>query len=241
MISLLEIGEEKDKPKKKIAFPRYFAFFCALGIISIGTTLASVINLNSNGRTEFGQGIVAITRCDNSINVTPINSFWNSPGSGKFTFNGIQLDNISGNCAGKDLVIRVYDENGVPLPLTSNTENPVTEIRVYFQPMYELLSIAERIDGQDRTPDTVDFGGYWAEQFTLEGPETTLINAYAIGDLENLKEDPANGDVALEYFRIHPIENSVQIDFDPSEPFAAGFKDSRNVYKITIESKEHVS
>ena len=241
MISFLDFDVEKIKPKRKITFTRLFAIFSAVGIISVGTTLATIVTLNTNGQTEFGQGVLVATACDgNGMNVSPVNSFRNSAGTGKFEFDGILIDNISGNCAGKDLVIRVYDEDGNPLELTRETP-PVTQIRLYFNPMPTDGSLL--IDLSDLPfPNTVNFEGYWPEQFTLEGPATTLINVSAVGNLSaKSAEVPEDDQPALRYFQIDAIENSVQIDFDPTDELVSNFRDTRNVYKITIESKEHVA
>jgi hypothetical protein len=91
-------------------------------------------------------------------------------------------------------------------------------------------------------PNTVNLDGYWAEQFTLEEPATTLINVSAVGNLSaKSAEVPEDNQPALRYFQIDAIENSVQIDFDPTDELVSNFRDTRNVYKITIESKEHVA
>lgn len=207
-------------------------------MLSVGTTLATLITLNSNENTEFGQGVLATTACDsNGMNITPMNSFLNAPNNKKFTFNAIQMEHISGNCAGKDLVIRVYDENGDPLPLTSDTQNPVTEIRLYFHQMDSNLLIGTT----DDDPDTVSSYGYWAKEFTLvTSMQSTPITVTAIGNLLATGADvPQGGDTASLYFEIDATENSVQIALDPSGEFISGFSDSRHVYKISVESKEH--
>ena len=237
MISFLTINEESEKPKKKITLPRVVAIFCALGMLSVGTTLATVITLNSNEPIEFGQGVLLATACDDGINVLPMQSYANAPGTGKFTFNAIQLNNISGNCTGKDLIIRVYDENGIPLPLTS--DDSVTQIRIYFHPMDSDLLIGD----DDEEPTTVNSFGYWAKQFTLPGsPPPTSVNVSAIGDLKPIPNTtPVVGQAASDYYEIDPIENSVQIAIDPSGDFILGFSDSRDAYKISIESKDHIA
>jgi len=238
VISFLTINEESEKPKKKITVQRIVAITCAIGMLSVGTTLATVITLNSNETIEFGQGVLTTTACDsNGINVLPLQSYLNAPGTGKFTFNAIQLDNISGNCAGKDLIIRVYDENGVPLPLTS--DESVTQIRIYFQPMDSGLLIGDN----DDEPTTVNSIGYWAQQFTLSGsPPPTSVTVTAIGNLTpKPNTSPTVGLVASDYYEIDPAENSFQMAIDPSGDFILGFSDARDAYKISIESKEHIA
>ena len=236
MKSFLDIQEPQEKPKRKLSLTRLIVVLCAFGMVSVGTTLAARISLNSNAPVEFGQGVLATTACDsNGMKISPFYSFLNDPDIKKFSFNAIQIEQISGNCAGKDLLIKVYDASGEPITLTNDSQNPATEIRIYFHPMYPDLRIAQ----SDGDANTVSSYGHWAEQFSLIGNSPT--NVEAIGDLTAITVDePQVGAPAQEYFAIDEDENSVQIALDPSGEFISGFSDSRNVYKITIESKDHI-
>lgn len=204
-------------------------------MVSVGTTLAARISLNSNQPVEFGQGVLATTACDNNgMRISPFYSFLNDPDIKKFSFNAIQIEQISGNCAGKDLVIKVYDASGEPIALTNDSQNPAREIRIYFHQMDSNLAIAE-VDGD---ANKVASNGYWAEQFTLVGD--SVINVQALGNLTAISAQvPVANDPAQNYFIIDQDENSVQIALDPTGEFISGFSDSRNVYKISIESKDH--
>jgi len=203
-------------------------------MVTVGSTLAARITLNSNQAVEFGQGVVATAACDtNGMDISPQQSFVNDPDIKKFAFNSIQIENISGNCAGKDLVIKVYDASGQPIALTNDSQNPATEIRINFHSMDLSLAIATT----DGDANTVSSYGYWAEQFSLVGDASA--NVEAIGNLTAISaEVPQPGSPAQTYFAINDEENSVQITFAPGGEFISGFSDARNVYKISIESKD---
>jgi hypothetical protein len=191
--------------------------------------------LNTNGRAEFGQGVISTTSCDtNGIKVTPINSFFNQQSSGSFTFNAIQLEQISANCAGKDFIIKVLNQDGEALEITNDGTEVFTEARVYFQPFTDLIQISEN-DGE---ANTVSLSGYWADQFSLVGSAPITV-----GTLNNLIQIDPEADVtagaADDFFELDLEESALQITFDPSGELAAGFANSTNVYFISIESVNH--
>ena len=84
-----------------------------IAAISIGSTLAANININS-GPVEFGQGVSQTTACDGSLTITPNSKFENSYGpDGDFLFSGFtisELDSTEGGCAGKGFTIKAYGE-----------------------------------------------------------------------------------------------------------------------------------
>ena len=143
--------------------------------------------------------------------------------------------NISAHCAGKDLIVKVYNSAGEPIALTQDANGSYSSARVYFQPLTSEIQIAQ-LDGDT---NTVSSYGYWAEQFQLVG--NAPIEAVSLGNLfDRVQEiEAVPGESALDYYALDPNENSLQIAFDPSDLLAAGFADSKHVYRISIESADH--
>jgi hypothetical protein len=236
-MSIFDFNSGSFRPKRNRKLIALISVGAIVGAITLSTTLASKLTLNTNGRTEFGQGVMSTTSCDtNGILVTPINSFFNKTKAGRFTFNAIQFQHISANCAGKDFIIKVYNQNGEALEITRDGNNVFNEARVYFQPFTSSISISDN----DGTPNTVTLSGYWANQFALVGSSPIVV-----GTLNNLIQMDPEAEVtpavsASEFFELDLEENSFQITFDPTGELAAGFADSKNVYRISIESTDHV-
>lgn len=222
--------------RKKSAVIALIAIASISGVLTLGFTLAARITLNNAGNVEFGQGYLTTTTCDtDGIKITPINSFYNKPGSAYFTFNAIQVEQISASCAGKDFIIKVYDQNGQALEITNDGETAFYEARVYFQPFSSDIQMSEN----DGASNTVSLSGYWADQFTLIGSSPIIV-----GTLNNLIQLDAEAEVsapasASTYFELNLTENSFQITFDPTGEMASGFADSKNVYYISVESVDH--
>lgn len=107
--------EDELKPKKKY---RLFSGIALLTYAIIGVALAQTITLNTNGRVEFGQGIVTLTACDSfiSINLEPSQSIYsgtnatgssyvNSPRVKEIKFSGLDTK----ACAGKRIEVQLFD------------------------------------------------------------------------------------------------------------------------------------
>lgn len=235
-MSILRFDSNSKGPRKKRIGFRLLMITTIAGLLTIGFTLASRISLNSGGTVEFGQGFLAMTTCDkDGIKVTPINSFYNKPGPAFFTFNAIQIEHISAECAGKDFVIKVYNQNGQQLGITNDGDTVFYEARIFFQPFNDSILISDN----DGSPDTVSLSGYWADQFTLVGTAPIVV-----GTLNNLVQlDPeaevVGGNLAAQYFELDLSDNSFQITFDPAGELAAGFTDSKNVYHVSLETRNH--
>jgi hypothetical protein len=237
-MSILHFEDDAPKPRRKNKLKIFVAVTAISGVIALGTTLAGRISLNGGGDVEFGQGYLTTTTCDsNGIRVTPVNSFYNRTGPANFTFNAIQIEDVSENCVGYDLIIKVYNESGQALEITTDGDTGYSEARVYFQPFSPSILVSD-----DYTePNTVSPSGYWADQFTLMS-ESPIV----VGTLTNLVQlDPdvevTAGSSASEFFDLDPDLNSFQITFDPSGELATGFADSKNVYHISIQSVDHQS
>ena len=235
-MSLFNFEEGSNRPRRSGKLITFISIGVLAGAVTLSTTLAAKLSLNTNGRTEFGQGVISTTSCDtNGIKVTPINSFFNQQQAGAFTFNAIQIERISANCVGKDFIIKVLNQDGQALEITNDDGVSFNEARVYFQPFTSLIQISEN----DGDANTVSLSGYWAEQFSAVGPAPI-----SVGTLNNLIQiDPAvevtAGSAAADFFELDLEESAFQITFDPSGELAAGFADSKNVYYISIESVNH--
>ena len=221
--------------KKRKSF-LIFALF-SIGLLTIGSTLAVRLTVNTNGAAEFGQGILRTTSCDsNGIKVTPVNSFLNQTKAGFFTFNAIQLQHISSDCQGMDFIIKVYDKTGEPISISTENGQEVKEVRVFFQTFSDSIPMSQN----DNNSNSVSIEGYWPDQFTLVGNSPIVV-----GTLSNLFEKPgSNIDLtkpASTYFELDKNENAFQVSFNPSSEIKTGFADSKNVYRITLESVVHQS
>ena len=94
------------KPLKLI-----FGIGALAGIISLGSTLAANIALNTGAPIEFGQGVAQTTSCDADVTVTPYSTFVNSEGAGAFALSSINVSGISSDCAGKEFTIKAYSDS----------------------------------------------------------------------------------------------------------------------------------
>jgi hypothetical protein len=239
-MSLLNFNSGAKRVRKKRAAIALIAIGATAGVLSLGFTFASRITLNNSGTAEFGQGFITTTTCDTTgIKVTPINSFYNRPGPAYFTFNAIQIEQISANCAGKDFIIKVYNQSGQALEITNEEETAFYEARVYFHPLTDSILLSEN----DGAENTVSLSGYWAKQFTWVEEVSTAI---LVGTLTNLREKDPSDPISLpapasRYFELELNDNAFQITFDPSGEMASGFTDSKNVYHISVESVDHQS
>jgi len=237
-MSLFNFNSGPKRMRKKRAAIALIVIGSISGVLTLGFTFASRITLNNGGTVEYGQGYLTTTTCDtDGIKVTPINSFYNKPGPAYFTFNAIQIEQISASCAGKDFIIKVYNQDGQALEITNDGDTSFYEARVYFQPFLSGIQISEN----DGAPNTVSLSGYWADQFTLVGTSPIIV-----GTLNNLIQRNEEAEIsapasASTYFELNLDENSFQITFDPSGELAAGFANSKNVYHISVESVDHQS
>jgi hypothetical protein len=246
-MSIIDFDSRSGQPRKKKLGLALIASACIAGVISIGSVVAGGISLNGGGgRAEFGQGYVTTTTCDpNGIEVTPDYSYVNRAGQGSFTFLNIRIEGVSANCAGKDLIVKVYNSNGEAIVITRDATTTYREIRVHFRPFSNATSIVD--DNPPNPADTVLTNGSWADQFKLVGSPPivilTLSNLASIsGDDEIPDPVPTNpAPSAASYFVLDQNENAFLIVFDPAGANATGFADARDVYNISIQSVDHQS
>jgi hypothetical protein len=237
-MSTLNFDSPSKQPGKKKLGYTLIASACLAGVIVLGSTFASNIALNGGGEVEFGQGYLTTTTCDpDGILVTPITSFYNKEGPSSFTFNAIQVENVSANCAGKDLIIRVHNSDGQVIDITTDGTTSYNEARVFFQPFSNELVISDDFE----QPNIVSLSGYWEDQFSLLNSAPIVI-----GTLSNLfqldsEAEVTTGSYAYDFFEVDQDENSFQVTFDPTGELASGFADSKNVYYISIQSVDHQS
>jgi hypothetical protein len=243
-MSIIDFDSRSGQPRKKKLGLALVASACIAGVISLGSVVAGGISLNGGGGSaEFGQGYVTTTTCDpGGIEVTPVYAYTNRSGDGSFTFSTIQVEGVSANCAGKDLIIKVYNSNGEAIDITTDGTTTYQEIRVYFRPFVNATVIAE----DDSEPNTVLTNGSWANQF--EGVGSAPVVIFTLGNLlpkpgASPVPDPlpSPGPSASVHFVLDPYENAFEITFDPDGADATGFADARDVYNISIQSVDHQS
>lgn len=235
-MSIINFDSPSKQPRKKKLGYALIASGCIAGVIALGSAFAGNISLNGGGEVEFGQGYLTTTTCDSDgIRVTPINSFYNKEGPSSFTFNAIQVEDVSANCAGKDLIIQVHNRDGEVINITTDGSTSYNEVRVFFQPFSNELVISDDYEQEN----IVSLSGYWEDQFSLVNSSPIVI-----GTLSNLfqidsEAEVTTGSYAYQFFRVDQDENSFQITFDPTGELASGFADSKNVYYISIQSVDH--
>ncbi len=235
----------EDPPKKKSPL-KLIAISSLLFLSTVGIAVASLITLNTGNKIEFGQGSVEAVSCDSDgITVTPVQSFVNQSNSGRFTFNEVDIGDVSSTCAGKDFIIKLLDENGDVQNISADADgNPFNEVRVHF---------SDLSSNSDVTAD-----GYFENLFTLVTAVTgDQLNVYTINNLdqkyseldpdtgeETLLWDPAAHADARGFWEINATTNSFQIVLNPdpntiSGDSVNGFADARHVFHISIESVDH--
>lgn len=143
-------------------------------VVSLGTTLASNISLNSDQSIEFGQGIAQSTHCDESIIITP-NSTFNSS-SNTFVISELLISDIARSCMGKRFVVNFYNrEESIAL----NNE----EVTIDF------ASDAQNGDSYE--------AGYWNN-----GSVVNLSNAHIASAIINTSENGLDGEPGKSEIRI---------------------------------------
>jgi hypothetical protein len=108
---------EEDAPTPRRKF-KLFGGIALLVYAVIGAALAQTITLNTNGRVEFGQGVVTLKACDSfiSINLAPSSAtFSGTKANGSPYVNASRVKNVrfSGldtkKCAGKRIKVQLFD------------------------------------------------------------------------------------------------------------------------------------
>ena len=112
-----------DEPVVKQKKPKAIfgaALLLFAGGLSLNTTLAANVSLNSGVKIEFGQGVQTTTACSGAtiLTVTPTSTFINVSGGGSFYFSSVSVANIPASCHGKDFTISAYNSSSSnPLPI----------------------------------------------------------------------------------------------------------------------------
>lgn len=118
------------EPRRKV---KLFGGIALLAYGVIGVVLAQTITLNTNGRVEFGQGVVTLKACDSfiSISLTPSTAtFSGTNANGDSYVNASRVKNIkfSGldtkSCAGKRIKVQLFDNvNSSGMNLFTDTQS----------------------------------------------------------------------------------------------------------------------
>ena len=132
---LLQIDTPLPSRKPKKTKVRLIWTSVIIGLFTLGSTFAAIININTGDSVEFGQGKVLTTACDTSITLNPTSGYVNGDTS-QFALSKISLDQIDSSaphCKGVDFHIKFYPSLGSDLLTlyTDADENPVTEIVIY--------------------------------------------------------------------------------------------------------------
>ena len=237
-MSVIDLDSSSKQPRKKKLGFALIASGCIAGVIALGSAFAGGISLNGGGSAEFGQGYLITTTCDpNGIEVKPVYAYLNSEGEGKFVFSTIQIEGVSANCAGKDLIIKVYNNAGQAIDITTDGTTDYKEVRIYFNPFSNVGIISE----DDTQPNIVSLSGYWADQFQLV--DSPPIEIFTLSNLSQIEPDAevTPGGPASGFFEVDSEENAFEITFDPAGADALGFADARDAYRISIQSVDHQS
>jgi hypothetical protein len=121
-MSILNFEDDKKSKNYSNKSSQHKRFKAILGIgavalsISLGSTLAANINLNSGTPVEFGQGVATTMACDNSVFITPNSEFVNDANYPGFKFTSFTVSGIGNECIGKVFTIKAY-KNGQSDPL----------------------------------------------------------------------------------------------------------------------------
>jgi hypothetical protein len=107
--------EDAIQPRRKL---KLFGGIAFLFYGVIGVVLAQTITLNTNGRVEFGQGVVTLKACDSfiAINLAPTSAtFSGTKANGSAYVNASRVKNIKFSgldtraCAGKRIKVQLFD------------------------------------------------------------------------------------------------------------------------------------
>jgi hypothetical protein len=115
-----EIAVTNEKKTKRNKFFIFLGIAVLIAVPVIGTTYAASISVGS-GETQFGQGQVQTTACDDAITLTPTASFTNAAGAGTFKVGTVVLSGIADACSGKKFKVTAYNNtaNSAALTLSS--------------------------------------------------------------------------------------------------------------------------
>ena len=115
-MSLLNFdSKDNQTPRNRKSLKLVLGVGALVGVIALGSTLASSITLNTGNPVEFGQGVAQTTACDSQIIVTPFSSFDNSYGVQEFVLSSITISDIANACSPKRFQINIYGNSDNPL------------------------------------------------------------------------------------------------------------------------------
>jgi hypothetical protein len=114
-----ENSEVAETGSSKPFLVKAIAMILAVTGIAYGANIALT---SGSGKTEFGQGYLAMAACDTNggITVIPYAGFINDTGTGKFSLDSIILENIDAACVGDDFIIQVYGDTGAALTVSES-------------------------------------------------------------------------------------------------------------------------
>ena len=129
-MNTLNLGSDDEPVVKKKSNTRNLKIALGLAAVilipTIGSTLAQSIGINSGNALEFGQGQVATTACDTTINVVPASVLT----SGTFNLSTITVSTVDSACTGKYFTIKVL--SGSTPQAISTASGTTTQCKVKF-------------------------------------------------------------------------------------------------------------
>jgi hypothetical protein len=108
--------EATEVTKKKSRKGIYIGIAILALVPVVGSTFASLININGGATIEFGQGYNVVAACDDQMTLTPDASFAGSASSAQWTLSSVVIDGVGSGCTGKTLTVIPRDLNGNLMP-----------------------------------------------------------------------------------------------------------------------------
>jgi len=129
-MNALNLGSDDEPVVKKKSNTRNLKIALGLAAVilipTIGSTLAQSIGINAGVALEFGQGQIATTACDTTINVVPASVLT----SGTFNLSTITVSTIDAACTGKYFTVKVLA--GSSPQVISTAAGTTTQCKVKF-------------------------------------------------------------------------------------------------------------
>lgn len=159
-----EFHAADERPKSPLKFG-FVTFVSVLGI-AFGANL--ILNIGTNNRIEYGQGITVTTTCQGltspstNMTLTPYAGFQNASGTGKYTLDSILIENVDRSCVAKDFTIQVFSDTATAaLTISETATSPgvyqgYQEFRFYWQDSVTVTSMSRQYTDVELLNDTSD-------------------------------------------------------------------------------------
>jgi len=144
-----------------------------LAVLSLGSTLASNIRINS-GALEFGQGVAHVVTCsgEDFVTITPRSKFINDVQDESFKFNTIELTHIPASCWGKRFLFQAYDSEGSLLEI--NTTDTSVAVDYLGSSTRSSSGLIKNASGENSS------GNYGKIELEITAPSANAKDVYRI-------------------------------------------------------------